>query len=93
LELIVQPLETLPSVLESAPLTEVVDQLETRSLRRITVLSPAGAVAGVIDRGDIVRTLAKNLNIPIPDDVIQRIKDEGEYPPGLQIPAIAKSAS
>lgn len=93
LELILQPLDTLPSVLESTPLAEVVDQLETRSLRRITVLSPAGAVAGVIDRGDIVRTLAKNLNIPIPDDVIQRIKDEGEYPPGLQIPAIAKSAS
>jgi len=93
LELIIQPLETLPSVLESAPLTEVVDQLEERSLRRITVLSPAGAVAGVIDRGDIVRTLATNLNIPIPDDIIKRIKEDGEYPPGLQLHAIAKSAN
>jgi hypothetical protein len=50
-------------------------------------------VAGVIDRGDIVRTLATNLNIPIPDDIIKRIKEDGEYPPGLQLHAIAKSAN
>lgn len=93
LELIIQPLDSLPSVLESDPLTKVVEQLEARSLRRITVLSPAGAVAGVIDRGDIVSTLAKNLNISIPADIIQRIKQDGEYPPGLQLHAIAKSAN
>jgi Zn-dependent protease len=92
LDLILHPLDTLPSVLETAPLTEVIDQLEARSLARITVLSPAGAVAGIIDRGDIVQTLATHLNIPIPTEVIQRIKDDGEYPPGLQLPAIAKSA-
>jgi CBS domain-containing protein len=92
LQMIIQPLEEIPSVTEATALTEVVDQLEVRSLRRITVLSPAGAVAGVIDRGDIVKTLAEKLNIPIPDAIIQRIKEEGEYPPGLQLHAIAKSA-
>jgi Zn-dependent protease len=93
LELILQPLDTLPTLPESAPLTQVIDQLETRALRRLTILTPAGAVAGVIDRGDIVRTLATHLNIPIPDDVIQRIKQDGAYPPGLQLAAIAKSAN
>jgi Zn-dependent protease len=92
LQTIVQPLDEIPSVSESASLADVVDQLEVNSLRRITVLSPAGAVSGVVDRGDIVRSLAEKLNIPIPDAVIQRIKEEGAYPPGLQLHAIAKSA-
>lgn len=89
---IVHPLDEIPSVRENTPLTQVVDQLEAQSLRRITVLSPAGAVAGVIDRGDVVKTLAQKLNIPIPEAVIKRIKEEGIYPPGLQLHAIAKSA-
>jgi Zn-dependent protease len=88
---IVHPLAEIPSVLESAPLTEVVNQMETQAVRRITVLSPAGAVSGVIDRGDVVRALAQKLNIPIPDALIKQIKEDGTYPPGLQIPALAKA--
>ena len=89
---IVQPLDEIPSVAESTSLKQVLVQLETESLRRITVLSPAGAVAGVIDRGDILRALGEKLNLPISADLIQRIKEEGVYPPGLQLEAIAKSA-
>lgn len=89
---IAHPLTDIPAVTESTPLTEVVNQMEVQEARRITVLSPAGAVAGVIDRGDVVRALAQKLNIPIPDTLIKQIKDEGTYPPGLQIPALAKAA-
>jgi Zn-dependent protease/CBS domain-containing protein len=90
---IVHPLSQIPTVLETTPLTEVIDQLEVQSLSRITVLSPAGAVAGTIDRGDVVRALAEKLNIPISDTVIKRIKEEGTYPPGLQLHAIAKATN
>jgi hypothetical protein len=57
--------QTLQSILQpngnsyrygSTTLVEVINQLE--QLPRITVLS-AGAVAGLIDRGDIVRALVK----------------------------------
>lgn len=88
---IVHPLTEIPSVTESTPLTEVVNQMEAQEVRRITVLSPAGAVSGVIDRGDVVRALAQKLNILIPDALIKQIKEEGVYPPGLQIPALAKA--
>lgn len=91
LQTIVDPLADIPSVNETTPLTQVIDRLETNSLRRITVLSPAGAVAGVIDRGDIVRALAAKLKVVLPDDVINRIKEEGAFPPGLQLQEIAKS--
>ncbi len=91
LQSIVHPLTDIPTVVESTSLAEVINKLENDQLPSITVLSPAGAVAGVIDRGDIVRTLAQKLNLPISDGEIKQIKEDGSYPPGLQLGAIAKS--
>ncbi|ACK65514.1 peptidase M50 [Rippkaea orientalis PCC 8801] len=88
---IVHPLTEIPSVIEKTPLAEVIETLESISDRSVTVLSPAGAVAGVIDRADIVKIIAIRHNLPIPDNEIHRIKAEGTYPPYLQLPAIAKS--
>ncbi len=88
---IVKPLLTIPSVRESTPLTEVIDQLETQEIPRITVLTPADAVAGTLDRGDVVQAIAQRLGMKVPPAMIQRIKEEGQYPPGLQLPSIARS--
>ncbi|MBH8564070.1 site-2 protease family protein [Nostoc sp. CENA67] len=93
LQSIVHPLTEIPTVAESTILAEVINKLENEQLPRITVLSPAGAVAGVIDRGDIVRGLAQKLNLRITDAEIKRIKEEGSYPPGLQLAVIAKSTN
>jgi Zn-dependent protease/CBS domain-containing protein len=87
---LVQPLDQLVTVSEKASLLTVINCLETQPLNQITVLSPAGAVAGVIDRGDIVRAVAKALGVIIPETEIQRIKAEGAYPPGLPLVEIAK---
>jgi Zn-dependent protease len=91
LQTIVHPLTEIPTVTESTSLAEVINQLENQELPRITVLSPAGTVAGVIDRGDIMREVGQKLNLAITEDTIKRIKEEGSYPPGLQLGAIAKS--
>ena len=90
---VAHPLTEIPSVREGDLLTTVIEKLEALKLSRITVLTPADAVGGVIDRGDIVRALAKKMNLPISEAVIQRIKEEGAYPPGLQLHAIAKATS
>jgi Zn-dependent protease/CBS domain-containing protein len=90
---VVHPLTEIPTVQETTPLTQVIDVLEAQSLGRVTVLSPAGSVAGVIDRGDVVRAVAERLNVPISEAVIRQIKEEGAYPPGLQLQAIAKAAA
>lgn len=90
---IVKPLTEIPTVEEKATLVEVINQMEMQNLPRITVLSPAGAVAGVIDRGDIVRALTQKLNLQISDVAIKLIKDEGSYPPSLKLPEIAKLAA
>ncbi|MEB3336020.1 MAG: site-2 protease family protein [Leptolyngbyaceae bacterium] len=93
LQQIVHPLTEIPTIYEKTPLTEVINRMEEQQLRRITVLTPADAVAGVIDPGDIVQAIAHKLNLQISAEVIKRIKEEGSYPPGLQLPALAKLAA
>ncbi|WP_204140009.1 site-2 protease family protein [Halomicronema sp. CCY15110] len=88
---IARPLTTVTNVRETTSLAEVIMLLEQQELSRLLVLTPADAVAGVIDRGEVVRALGKKMNLSISDNAIQRIKDEGEYPPGLKLPALAKS--
>ena len=93
LNVMTRPLTDIPSVTESTSLKVVIERMEADELRRITVLSPAGAVTGVIDRGDIVRALAEKMKLLISDEMIRQIKADGLYPPGLQLAAIAKAAS
>jgi Zn-dependent protease len=91
LQHIVRPLLNIPFLREGTPLPEVIARLEDAQLPRITILSPADAVAGVIDRGDIVQAIGEKLGLRISPAMIQRIKDEGQYPPGLQLPSIART--
>jgi Zn-dependent protease/CBS domain-containing protein len=93
LQQILHPLASIPTVQETTPLIEVINQMEDQQLSRMTVLSPAGAVAGVIDRGDIVRAVVAKLNFQIPEAAIRRIKEEDTYPPGLQLQAIARTTA
>ncbi len=91
LQTIVYPLNTISTIVESTSFAEVINKLEVEKLSQITVLSPADAVAGVIDRGDIIQALAKKLNLPITSLEIKRIKEEGCFPQGLQLGVIAAS--
>lgn len=90
---IVHPLTEVATVQEATSIVEVIQMLENQNLPQVTVLSPAGAVAGVIDRGDIVKAIALKMNLRISDAAIKQIKEEGAYPPGLQLGAIAQAAA
>ena len=89
---ILQPLAKTATVSEKASLAEVINSMESRKLPRIIVLSPIGSVVGTIDRGDVVKVLAKYLKPRISDADIKRCKSENSYPQGLQLSAIAKTA-
>lgn len=90
---IIQPLTEIPSVEETTPLVTVIQLMEAAALKRLTVLSPAGAVAGVLDRGDIVRALTEKMKLPVSETLIKQIKEEGTYPPGFQLGTIAQAAA
>jgi CBS domain-containing protein len=89
---IARSLDSIPSVRENTPLPAVINTLEQQTLSYITVLTPADAVAGVIDRGDVVRAMAQRMNLAISEALIQTIKENGEYPPGLRLESLAKGA-
>jgi Zn-dependent protease/CBS domain-containing protein len=91
LQSIVHPFSEIPTLKETSNLVEVINKMENEQLIRVTVLSPADAVAGVIDKGDIVKILAKKLKLRISDVEIKQIKQDGVYPSGLQLAALAKS--
>ena len=89
---IVKPLAKITTISEKASLAEVINTMESGQLSRIIVLSPIGSVAGTIDRGDVVKVLAKYLKPKISEADIKRSKEENIYPQGLQLSAIAKTA-
>jgi Zn-dependent protease len=91
LQTIVKSLTSIPSVLESTSMVDVIEQLEQENLARLTVLSPAGAVAGVLDRGDILRSLGKTMGLQLSEEAIRHVKEAGTFPEGLQLGAIAQS--
>lgn len=88
---LVHPLTELVTVAEQTPLPQVIHLIETHQLSFITVLSPAGSVAGVCDRGDVVRALTQKLKLQFPESAIKQIKDQGVYPPGLPVLALARA--
>jgi Zn-dependent protease len=91
LKSIIKPIKTLDAVELRDNLPKVIELLETKQLRHITVLSPVGSIAGIIDRGDVIRTLARKLRWRIPDLFIQQIKTEGKFPPNLPLWELSKS--
>jgi Zn-dependent protease len=91
LQNIALPLNQIPSVIETTEMVEIIQRMETESLPKLTVLSPAGAVVGIIDRGDILRSVATKMGLNISDDAIRQVKEAGTFPVGFQLGAIAQS--
>ncbi len=88
---IAHPLDMIASVLEKAPLFQVVQILETITDSKLTVLSPAGAVAGVIDKSDVVRAIAAKYDSGLTDADIEQVKSSGKYPPFLPLNTVANT--
>ncbi|WP_019501125.1 site-2 protease family protein [Pseudanabaena sp. PCC 6802] len=82
---IAKPFKSLDVVELKAKIVEVIKLLEEKQIKRLTVLSPVGSVAGVIDRGDVLRALARKLKWPIPEAYIQQVKADGKFPPDLRL--------
>jgi CBS-domain-containing membrane protein len=90
---ITKPIKSLDAVELNDKITEVIKLLETKKLRELTVLSRVGSVAGVIDRGDIIRALSLKLNWRIPESYIKQIKSEGKFPMNLNLMDIISQIS
>lgn len=91
LETIAHPISELVTLPETATVLDAILQLERSQLRELTILTPADAVAGVVDRAGIVQTIAQKTGMVIPKAEVERIKTEARYPTNFPLVAIAKS--
>ncbi len=90
---IAKPLKDLESVELKAKIAEVIQLLESKQIKQVTVFSPVGSVAGIIDRGDVIRALARKMRWPIPEAYIQQVKAEGKFPPNLPLKELIEQSS
>ncbi len=73
--------DQLATVNLDSNLVEIVQCLEKEQTRYLLVMSPVGSVAGVIDRGDVLRALGNRMMWRFPESYLQKVKA------GLQFPA------
>lgn len=89
LEDVALSLDEIPSIQKSASLVDVIYQLDHQKCIQLTVLSPADAVAGVINRGDIAQRILQELNLALPSHHWDPSDQNTDYPPELPLSDLA----
>jgi len=90
LQALVKPFDEIDTVELKDQILKVISLLEQKQLRYVIVRSPVGSVAGVIDRGDIIKALDSKLLWRIPSEYIKQIKADGKFPPNFQLVEICE---
>ena len=80
-----QPLSSLPSIEDKAPLWQAVLALEESEHGRLLVLSPAGLPSGTIDRMDLGEAVLKQLGVRLPAPILEEARKRNNYPLGLVV--------
>ncbi len=90
LQTLIKPFDEIDTVELKDQISKVVSLLEQKQLRYVIVRSPVGSVAGVIDRGDIIKALDSKLLWRIPSEYIKQIKADGKFPPNFRLVEICE---
>jgi Zn-dependent protease len=86
-----QPLSSLASIAEDAPLWQAVQQLEDSNAPRLLVLSPAGLPSGTLERPDLGVAVLARLGVTLPEPLLQAARRHNTYPLGLALPQVVRS--
>jgi Zn-dependent protease len=87
----VQPLETLPTIRDDAPLWQAVLQLDQPDTARLLVLSPAGLPSGTLERPDLAERVLERLGVRLPAPILEAARRQGVYPLGMGLASVAKA--
>ncbi|NMF60009.1 site-2 protease family protein [Pseudanabaena yagii] len=90
LQALIKPFDEIDTVELKDQISKIVSLLEQKQLRYVIVRSPVGSVAGVIDRGDIIKALDSKLLWRIPSEYIKQIKADGKFPPNFRLVEICE---
>uniref|UniRef100_A0ACD5H0M0 Uncharacterized protein n=1 Tax=Desertifilum tharense IPPAS B-1220 TaxID=1781255 RepID=A0ACD5H0M0_9CYAN len=55
------------------------------------VLNAMESPVGTLNRRDILKAVVQALNLSVSEGQIQQVHEQGQYPPNLQLQAIARS--
>ena len=86
-----QPLASLPSIAEQAPLWQAVLQLDDPKVSRLLVLSPAGLPTGTLERPDLGEVVFSRLGVRVPPPLLALARKHNAYPMGLALAQVARS--
>ncbi len=86
-----QPLASLPSIAEQAPLWQAVLQLDDPEVSRLLVLSPAGLPTGTLERPDLGEVVFNRLGVRVPPPLLALARRHNAYPMGLALAQVARS--
>jgi Zn-dependent protease len=86
-----QPLATLPSIPEQAPLWQAVLRLDDPEVSRLLVLSPAGLPTGTLERPDLGEVVFSRLGVRVPPPLLALARRQNAYPMGLALAQVARS--
>jgi len=86
-----QPLSSLASIAEDAPLWQAVQQLEDSNAPRLLVLSPAGLPSGTVERPDLGVAVLARLGVTLPEPLLQAARRHNTYPLGLALPQVVRA--
>ncbi len=90
LQSLIKPFDEIDTVDLKTKIFTIVNLLEQKELRYLIVRSPVGSVAGVIDRGDVIKALDSKLLWRIPMDYIKQIKVDGKFPSNFRLVEICE---
>ena len=87
----IQPLDSLPSIRDTAPLWQAVQQLEASGRDRLLVFSPAGLPCGTIERPELGEAVLVKMGLKLPAPLLEAARRQGTYPLGLALPQVVRS--
>lgn len=86
-----QPLSSLPSIHDDAPLWQAVIQLDDGNTNRLLVLSPAGLPCGTLERPELAEAVLAKLGVKLPAAILEAARREGVYPLGMGLAPVARA--
>ena len=86
----VRPLDSLPSIRETAPLWQAALQFEDSDATRLLVLSPAGLPCGTLEKGELAEAVLQRLGLRVPPELLALARRQGSYPLGLNLAQVAR---
>ncbi len=85
------PLESLPSIPETAPLWQAVLALEEAPEGRMLVLSAAGLPSGTLERPELGETVLQRIGLRLPPQLLASARRLNAYPLGLALPQVTRA--